>query len=234
RVDDRGAGASTGQQTYNQATTADLAGDTRAQVEWLRRRPEVDPARIALVGHSEGATIATFVAAADPRIAAVVTMAGAGKRGDSVLVDQLDDILSRNETLTAEQRAQAQAQQREAFRTLRAGGEVPGETRTVWMRAFIDFDPIPTVRRVRQPLLILQGALDRQVTAPQAAALAEAARAAGNPDVTVTVFPSLNHLFLPAKTGAFSEYSTLDTTTLGPDVLGTLADWLAVRLRAAH
>jgi len=160
-------------------------------------------------------------------------MAGAGKRGDSVLVDQLDDVLARDTTLTPQQRAAQRARQRQLFDTLRAGAQVPGETRTAWMRAFVDFDPLPTVRRVRQPLLILQGALDRQVTAPQATLLADAARAAGNRDVLVKIFPSLNHLFLPSKTGAFSEYSTLSTTTLGVDVLGTIADWLAVRLKTA-
>jgi uncharacterized protein len=58
-------------------------------------------------------------------------------------------------------------------------------------------------------MLILQGALDRQITAEQADSIESAAKTAGNKDVVKKVFPTLNHLFLTAKTGAFTEYSTL-------------------------
>src|SRR4051812_42695249 len=54
RLDDRGAGSDAGPSTV---TTADFANDIRAAVSWLRSRPEIDPARIGLVGHSEGGTI---------------------------------------------------------------------------------------------------------------------------------------------------------------------------------
>ena len=45
RVDDRGVGGSTGRETLASATTSSLAADTRAQVAWLRVRPEIDPRR---------------------------------------------------------------------------------------------------------------------------------------------------------------------------------------------
>jgi dipeptidyl aminopeptidase/acylaminoacyl peptidase len=100
-----------------------------------------------------------------------------------------------------------------------------------WIKEFWTHDPLTAIRKVRQPVLILQGALDRQITAEQATMLEKAARGAGNKDVTTHVFPNLNHLFLPAKTGAFSEYSTLETNIIGDDVLKTLGDWLEVKLK---
>jgi uncharacterized protein len=84
---------------------------------------------------------------------------------------------------------------------------------------------------VRQPILILHGALDRQVSIDQARMIEKAAIAAGNKRVTLREFPTLNHLFLPAKTGAFSEYSTLETAVVPEDVLKALGDWLESRLR---
>jgi hypothetical protein len=68
------------------------------------------------------------------------------------------------------------------------------------------------------------------VTAEQATTLSEAAKAAGNKDVTMKVFPGLNHLFLPAKTGAASEYTSLTTSKLGDDVLTIIADWVKLKL----
>ena len=104
-----------------------------------------------------------------------------------------------------------------------------------WMRWFRTYDPAPTARRVRQPVLILQGALDRQVTAGQADSLGAAIRAGGNRDVTVRVFPRLNHLFVPSPTdGSAAEYVTLTDASVSAEVLDTLAVWLARRLRGGR
>jgi fermentation-respiration switch protein FrsA (DUF1100 family) len=99
------------------------------------------------------------------------------------------------------------------------------------MKEFLKYDPATTIGKVRQPILILQGALDRQVTADQAAMLEQAARKAGNNDVTTRVYPTLNHLFLPATTGAFSEYSALSTYNIPDEVLKELGGWLEQKLK---
>jgi dienelactone hydrolase len=234
RVDDRGVGKSTGLETLQTATTSGFADDVRAEVSYLRSRSEIDPKRIALVGHSEGGIIAPMVAAGDSQIAAIALMAGSGKRGDQISMDQMNDVLERDTTMTAEEKNKKRAEQQEIIRAVQTGGDLskyPAQVRIPWIKEFWTYDPLVTIRKVRQPVLILQGALDRQVTAEQAAMLEKAARDAGNKDVTTRVFPNLNHLFLPAKTGAFSEYSTLETNIVGDDVLKTLGDWLEVKLK---
>jgi len=235
RVDDRGVGKSTGVQSLANATSADFADDVRAQIEYLRHRGDIDPRRIALVGHSEGGMIAPMVAASDPQIAAIVLMAGPGKRGDEIILYQLASGLDSDATLTDEARAKGRAEQREMIRALIAGRDAPqapAELKGAWMRYFFSYDPLPTIGKVRQPILILQGALDRQVTAEQADALEAAARKAGNKDVTKHVYANLNHLFLPAKTGSPSEYGSLGTNAIVDDVINTLADWLVEKLKA--
>jgi dipeptidyl aminopeptidase/acylaminoacyl peptidase len=235
RVDDRGVGSSTGLETLQTATSRDFADDVRAEVAYLRSRPEIDAKRIALLGHSEGGNIAPMVAADDPQIAAIVIMAGSAKRGDQITIEQLNEMLERNTTMTAEEKNKQRAEQQEIINAVRTGGDLskyPAQVRLPWIKEFWTYDPLPTIRRVRQPVLILHGALDRQVTVEQAGMLEQAARAAGNHDVTVRLFPNLNHLFLPAKTGAFSEYSTLSTSTVGEDVLKILGNWLETKLKA--
>ena len=116
----------------------------------------------------------------------------------------------------------------EAARSVRASA--PG---LPWLRWFRSCEPLPTVRRLRQPVLILQGALDRQVTAGQADTLAAALRAAGNRRVTLEVFPRLNHLFLPSSSdGSPAEYPSLTDPRIPAAVLDRLAGWLASTLRA--
>ncbi len=101
-----------------------------------------------------------------------------------------------------------------------------------WMHFFLDYDPLATARKVRTPVLILQGASDRQVTADQAPLLAAAFRAAGNRDVTLKVFPDHNHLFLIDPTGDPANYGKLSSYTIDSGVMGTLADWLVRELAA--
>ncbi|HSO75559.1 MAG TPA: alpha/beta fold hydrolase [Blastocatellia bacterium] len=235
RVDDRGVGKSTGIQTLSTVTMTDFADDVRAQVAYLRARREIDPKRIALAGHSEGGVIAPMVAGSDSEIAAIVLMAGTAKRGDVVLEFQVNYQLDGDTTLTPEAKAAKRAEQLAEIRKVVEGGDTSKLSefmRSPWMRHFLTYDPLPAIARVRQPILILQGEIDRQVTADQAQMIEKAARTAGNKDVSVRVFPGLNHLFLPAKTGAPSEYTSLSTTTVGEDVIKQLSDWLIVRLGA--
>lgn len=71
--DKRGIAGSTG--TYVE-DVARLTADAAAAVAAMRARRDIDPARIALVGHSQGGVVAPALAAADPRIAAIVTLGG--------------------------------------------------------------------------------------------------------------------------------------------------------------
>jgi len=232
RVDDRGVGNSKGADTLKVSTSANFADDVRAQVDFLRERRDLDPNRIVLLGHSEGGMIAPMVAASDPKIAAIVLLAGPGKRGDAIIAYQVNQGLERDPTLTEEARAKARADQQEAMRKAIEGDpSAPEALRSPWMRYFLAHDPLPTIRKVRQPILILQGEFDRQVTADQAELIAKAAREAGNRDVTARVFPGLNHLFLPAKTGAVNEYSSLSTNAILDEVMKQLTDWLVEKLR---
>ena len=61
RFDDRGTAESTGD--FATATSADFADDVRAALRYLKTRRDIDPARMGLIGHSEGGAVAPMVAA---------------------------------------------------------------------------------------------------------------------------------------------------------------------------
>jgi fermentation-respiration switch protein FrsA (DUF1100 family) len=83
RYDDRGTAESTG--TYKTATLDDFASDAMAAVDYLKTRPEINPGKIGLIGHSEGGTIAFLLAGEHPEIAYIVSLAGMAVKGDSLL-----------------------------------------------------------------------------------------------------------------------------------------------------
>ena len=225
RCDDRGFGASGG--PLERATMVDFAEDAKAQLAWLRQRPDIDPERLAVIGHSEGGVVGPMVALDDRRLAALVIMAGTARDMASVVRDQYLYAVERATNLTPEQLAAARQD------ALRQADEFINRP-LPYLQHARNYDPLVTARLVRQPVLILHGALDRQVTVGQADTLAAALREAGNRAVTVRIFPGLNHLFLvsPSGTGAPDEYAVLREVIPPADVLDTLASWLAARLRS--
>ncbi|HYH81650.1 MAG TPA: alpha/beta fold hydrolase [Longimicrobium sp.] len=221
RMDDRGHGGSEGDGM--KATSRDFAGDIAAAVAYLRTRPEIDPDRIALLGHSEGGIIAPMVAADDPRVRALVLIAATSRTGRRIIDYQIRNQVRQDTAIPEARRDSAYRANMAQFDS--AGAQMP------WIPFFVDYDPLPTARRVRQPVLILQGATDQQVTADQAPELEAALRQAGNRDVTMRVFPNLNHLMIVDPVGTPRGYNALPTRVVDPPVLGMIADWLAAKLR---
>ncbi len=100
---------------------------------------------------------------------------------------------------------------------------------TPWFRRFVAYDPAPTLRRVRQPVLAITGSTDLQVPAEEnLAAIREALAAGGNRDVTTVLAPNLNHLFQHATTGLPQEYGQIEET-MAPEVLDRIASWVRAR-----
>jgi dienelactone hydrolase len=221
RLDDRGVnGSSPGPDS---ATSADYADDIRAALGWLRARKGIDGRRLALVGHSEGGLIAPMVAATDASLRGIVLMAGPAYTGRRILEYQLRSAVEGAPAFTPAERDSALA-------------SIPGQIAEMaggnaWLRFFLAYDPVQTARKVRVPVLVLQGETDHQVTPEQADTLAAAFRAGGDPDVTLRKFPDTNHLFVPDPNGSPTGYALLRTRTLRPEVLGAIADWLAEHLR---
>lgn len=86
RYDDRGVGASGGD--FAAGSSRDFADDAWAAVLYLQGRKEINKKKIGIMGHSEGGMIAFMLAAAHKDIAFVVTLAGPGVPGATLLLQQ--------------------------------------------------------------------------------------------------------------------------------------------------
>ena len=259
RVDDRGVGGSTG--GSERATSADFAGDVRAGVAFLRTRARIAPNRIGLIGNSEGGIIAPMVASEDETVAFVVLLAGPGLVGEEILYlqsgliarasgatpqiiaanrrtqEQLFAIV-KDDSLTPTEARKGMTEVLEADESLPAGAEGEGFVsyqlavlESPWMRFFIEHDPAPVLKRVRCPVLALNGTLDLQVPWKEnLEAIREALETAGNQDVTVMELPGLNHLFQHAETGLVTEYGQIEET-FATEVLDLMTTWILERVR---
>lgn len=254
RYDDRGVGKSTGD--FPAAVSADFAVDAGAGVAFLRGRKEIDPKRVGLIGHSEGGMVAPMVAVKDPSIAFVVLLAGPGAPSRELMAAQrravgqvsgaTPEVVARREAVLGRidsalaDTANWEAAKVEATRLLAASAAEAGFSAeaavarnrlllTPWYRDFIAFDPRANLRRLRMPVLAVNGANDLQVVAMlNLPAIREALK--DHPDAEVVELPGLNHLFQTSATGSPMEYGRIEET-FAPLALETVSRWVTARAR---
>ncbi|MBI1872633.1 MAG: alpha/beta fold hydrolase [Acidobacteria bacterium] len=237
RYDKRGIGQSGGR--AEAATLLDYAEDARAVVKYLANRKDIDRDRIAIVGHSEGGWVGMLAAANErKRVAALVLLATPGSTGAELVLEQQRHTLDRMKTPDAERQEKIELQRRihQAVTSGRGWEQVPEPLRrqadTPWFQSMLTFDPARVMQNVRQPVFILNGALDRQVPPEHAERLTTLARQRKKviePPAS-TMLPGLNHLFIKAVTGEVDEYATLPDRSVSPEALSAVQGWLKTAL----
>lgn len=231
RYDDRGVGASGGADSRKRSTSVDFADDVLSVVAWLRTRPDIDSKHIMLLGHSEGGLIAPIAAAKDAGIHAIALLAGTAYDGRTILRFQIGNQVKAALAVPQGERLRASGRARgmdDAALVRFMADSVTDAlmANDVWTKYFVETSPLPTLRQVKQPVLVLQGDTDMQVTPEQADSIANTLRASGNRAVTLKHFPATNHLFVPDPSGSPAAYARLPDLHLRKDVLGAIADWM--------
>ncbi len=180
RYDKRGYGQSGGRS--ESATLSDQAEDARAVARWLSNRKDVDPKRIAVVGHGEGAMVGLLAASRDRRFAAVVSIASPSTPGTEQFLEQQQLAVESSNLPQAERdkRLALQRQVQQAVLTGKGWEGVPADVRraadTPWFQSVLAYDPGKVLEDVRQPLLIVHGEIDREAPVAHAEKLAALAR----------------------------------------------------------
>jgi pimeloyl-ACP methyl ester carboxylesterase len=256
RYDKRGVGESTG--STESATTLDLASDAKCAVAYLKSRKEIDPARIGLIGHSEGAMIAPTLAATSRELSWIVLLAPPATKGEDTLLNQ-SDLIARAGGLGDAQVLASLNFDKEAYdlvqkeddsaivaEKLKALAKESGLNAAMppeameqqihmmtspWFRFFLAYDPLPDLKRTKCPVLALYGEKDLQVPPKINLPMVQKAfQEGGNNQAEVKQLPELNHLFQHAYTGSPTEYAAIDET-FSPDALKIISDWLADRAK---
>jgi hypothetical protein len=239
RYDRRGVGQSGGR--ADTANLSDYADDAGAVVNFLKRRKDVDPARIAMLGYGEGGAVASVAASRGGNIAALVLVASPGVTGGALALEQQVLMLARQNTPEAERDAKLQQQQQLHLALITGIGleSIPADLRrradTPWFRSFLAYDPAKVVKNLEQPILIVHGDLDREIlpaNADKLAAIARARRGPAGAAVKLVKIPGVNHLLVPAQTGENEEYATLADRGVAPSVVSAIDAWLKVVLKA--
>ena len=238
RYDKRGYGQSGGRS--ESSTLSDQADDARTVARWLSERKDVDPRRIAVVGHGEGAMVALLAASRDRRFVAVVSIAGPSTTGAEQFIEQQQLALEASNLpqTEREKRLALQRQVQQAVQTGKGWEGVPANIRrdadTPWFQSLLAYDPVKVLDNVRQPLLVVHGEIDRQIPVSHAERLATLAREkSDSKSIDLVIVRGVNHLLVPAVTGNTSEYGTLTDRNVSKDITKAVTDWLTRTLPAS-
>lgn len=211
RYDKRGVGASAG--SYVATTFADAREDGAAALDFLRGEPSVDPQRVLIIGHSEGALHAISIAAADDTLAGIGLLAASAVTGEATMRWQARRILPTLPRflrgLLRLLRQTPDRTQEKLFARVR-GSDAPvlrvqwRQFNAGWLREFIDHDPVPELARLSVPVFALTGDRDLQVNVED---LDVIEKAVSNAPVDVHAVPRLNHLLRRTEgTGSPTDY----------------------------
>ncbi|MFK3888489.1 alpha/beta hydrolase [Sphingomonas sp. NPDC079357] len=218
--DKRGVGASTG--TFIDAMTP-MTDDARAALAYLKSRQNlIDTGRIAILGLSQGGVIAAALAAEDPTVAAIVTLAApAGQRGTMFLDSMREKLMAAGMDRTASDRVVSATRiyldalttggAPNAIRSLRVelvkafvqGGWkrelAEGAVQTLSQPATSSLYTVAAsdvLSKIRVPVLAMYAADDTVVSS--ALSIPEARRALSkNKDATIVKMPDVEHGFKP-------------------------------------
>jgi pimeloyl-ACP methyl ester carboxylesterase len=237
RYDKRGYGQTGGR--AESATLTDFAEDARAVVRYLDKRKDVDPKRIIVLGHSEGAWVALLAASREDKIAGVVSISAPATTGAELVLEQQRHTLDQMKLPEEERQAKIELQKKihAAVGSGKGWEAIPPDVRkqadTPWFQSLLAFDPAKVIKDVEQPILILHPDLDRQVPVAHADKLAELAKKGDSRSVEVITVRGVNHLLVPATTGEVSEYGSLPDRNVSRDATKAITDWLTKTFPAA-
>ncbi|HVT58908.1 MAG TPA: alpha/beta fold hydrolase [Thermoanaerobaculia bacterium] len=231
RYDKRGMYANEDDQPKDTSQYADyfswenFVADAAAAYRFLARRPDIDAARVGLLGHSEGGIVAALAAEQLPAAAhppaVLILVSTPGRHADALIHDQLVAVLQRQRATAKDTGSYLEAEARITQAIRDTGGvpkDVPKGLASLYppylgkfLRSLFAADPAQAAARFRGPVLILAGAGDVQVSPEKDAAALDAALKGRHPDDhELFIVPGASHYLKPVK------------ETPGPGIAGDL------------
>ncbi|MEU8634098.1 alpha/beta fold hydrolase [Amycolatopsis sp. NPDC048633] len=230
RYDRRGVGATPGD--WHAVGFLDNRADAEAALHALRGHPEIRPSAVGVLGHSEGAVHAMWLAA-HARPAAAVFLAGYARSGEQALRWQgtrLADTLPRPiRPLLPILRPFAARQVTRLAATTTDTARIGGmRINARWWREQLTYDPRPDLARIPVPVLAITGAEDVQVDPGDLDVIAQLVPGGAETHQT----PGLTHILrrTDGPASVFS-YRRLLRDPVDDELLDTIARWLATRIR---
>jgi len=207
--------------------------DVLAAVSVLRETGRIDAKRIFVLGHSLGGMLIPRIGTLDPGIAGFIIMAGTARPLEDVILEQMSYIFSLDGTISESEKKRleqlkvqvARVKDPELSTTAPSTSLLLGVPSKYWLD-LRGYNPPEVAKNLKQPMLILQGKRDYQVTMEDFQLWKKSLSSRNN--VEFKVYPRVNHLFIEGEGRSTpAEYQTAGH--VAKVVIGDIADWIKKR-----
>ncbi|HEY3370393.1 MAG TPA: alpha/beta fold hydrolase [Prolixibacteraceae bacterium] len=164
--------------------------------------------KVIILGHSEGSLLG-MIAAEKTKVGAYISIAGAGRSADLILQEQLKTKLP----------PQLMMESNKILESLKKGELVPNTNPSLatmyrpsvqpYMISWIKYDPAQEIKKLKVPVLIIQGTTDLQVPVEDAKLLS-----AAKPDAKLMIIDNMNHVMKESDANASNNMATYKNPTL--------------------
>ena len=237
RYDKRGVGESQGD--FWETGFYDNVEDASTAVEFLKRYAHIDPEQVFVLGHSEGAVIATRLAATGKDVRGVILLAGTAQPGEDVLLWQGEKVAKGMgglngfliHTLHIDVR-KAQEKQLEKIKHSDKDWfrmQLVAKINAKWMREFLTYNPADDLPKIHAPVLAVTGSKDIQVDPADLKKMAQLVRS----NFDWVEVPDVTHI-LRKEPGepSISNYREQVENPVDAGVLEIISDWLSEHVKA--
>ncbi len=203
--------------------------DAVAAAALLRARPDADPERIFVLGHSLGGYLAPRIGRRDPKLAGLIIMAGNTRPLEDLILEQTAYLGSLQKDPSLDKQLEEFKRIAQQIKDVKPGKDLPpvmGAPVSYWLD-LKGYRPADEARGLKMRLLVLQGERDYQVTMADFAGWKEALK----DSATLKSYPSLNHLFMEGEGKSTpAEYSK--PGHVSAIVIDDISGWMAGVARA--
>lgn len=207
--------------------------DAAAAFDLLAKHPRIVTHRIYLLGHSLGGMLLPRIAEQREKIAGFVSLAGASRPLEEHVLEQTRYILGLDGLSDADRHQIKELEQQVALvksdqLTLQTPAkDLPlGSAPASYWLDLRDYRPAESAKRIKQPILILQGERDYQITMEDFAVWKAAL--SGQNNAKFRSYPKLNHLFIVGK-GKSRPIEYLRAGNVAEEVVVDIATWMNTR-----
>jgi len=228
--------------TYQPKTTLDIAhltvkeeyiDDSVAAIDLISQTQGINPAKVFILGHSEGGYVLPRIAqAADGKVAGLIIASGLATSLPEAILRQTRYLLSLREgtpeaAATEDPQITAIESLTSQIDALTADSPtdklILGAAPAYWLD-LKGYDPVALAASLPQPILVLQGARDYQVTVADELSKWQSGLAR-HADTTFKIFPDLNHI-LVTGTGMSTPAEYDQPGNVASEVIDAVAAWV--------
>ncbi len=222
---------------HNITVQEESVDDAAAAVRVAASAPHVDGTRIFVLGHSLGGYLMPRIGRKAPQAAGYIVLAGSARPLEDLLVEQTVYIMktspgnkAQNDRVLADLKTKVARVKAADLSADTPASLLPMGIPAKYWLDLLGYDPVPELKVLDKPALILQGGRDYQVTAPGDFQRWKDALFS-NSKYTLKFYPRMNHLFAEGNGMATPDEYMNKASNVSPEVIFDIAAWVKLGAR---